>query len=214
MSIIWLSLGAAASLLFRFCSAICSHFSSLEFYASVVSYSRSTENTKSGETGHLYLRSSQNQQDLWWDKQPAFSACSFSLLPSFSPAHTWLTTSNPQTTNVRKNPKKVNFETDVIKDFRQPEYGGNWSLNRNNVCFFSVFNTCHGSSPLFSWFSNHSFFQGPRKRSHQIVEQNRPCEFLIWKVYHVDVISFFCRWYLEKTPALSKFPSTDTSPLW
>ena len=94
------------------------------------------QKTQNLERPAICIWFSENQQDLWWDKQPAFSACSFSLLPSFSPAHTWLTTSNPQTTNVRKNPKKVNFETDVIKDFRQPEYGGNWSLNRNNVCFF------------------------------------------------------------------------------
>ena len=114
----------------------------------------------------------------------------------------------------KKNLNKVNFETDVIKDFRQPEYGGNWSLNRNNVCFFFQFSILAMVAALFSvGFQSHSFFQGPRKRSHQIVEQNRPCEFLIWKVYHVDVISFFCRWYLEKTPALLKFPSTDTSPL-
>ena len=115
------------------CSTIDSNFSSLEFYTSVVSRSTETQNL---ERPAICIWFSENQQDLWWDKQPAFSACSFSLLPSFSPAHTWLTTSNPQTTNVRKNPKKVNFETDVIKDFRQPEYGGNWSLNRNNVCFF------------------------------------------------------------------------------
>ena len=67
------------------------------------------QKTQNLERPAICNRFSENQQDLWWDKQPAFSACSFSLLPSFSPAHTWLTTSNLQTTKVGKKPKQSQF---------------------------------------------------------------------------------------------------------
>ena len=89
----------------------------------------------------------------------------------------------------KKNLKKVNFETDVIKDFRQPEYGGNWSLNRNNVCFFSVFNTCHGSSPLFSWFSKSLILP----RTPQEKPSNRGTKQTLWVL---DLESLSCRCHI------------------